>query len=313
MAKYAISQEGADAMRRLSESLKESLNGLEQASIMLQKQIMEYMDNLGVLGVEIWNLTLQIKALLEDKAEIINELADKALQKSNDILELIGEVGQTGVISPESISDHTVISLGGVSPGKPMNFEEADSGNVNPNYGKNYGYATNCQSCVAVFEARLRGYDVHVLPNTKGSMLEKLSHQTNLVWIDPTTGVPPTYIYDDSLSTPEKYVDFIDKIVVPGNRYTIQFLWNESGGGGHIVNIDRNEYGELRIKDNQRGIGEQSEWLGTAGVLKYLSDVKFEYIGLLGEKRSCVPKLLRVDNMQFNLDVANQIMIGAFK
>lgn len=47
--------------------------------------------------------------------------------------------------------------LGNVERGKEMTFTEADSGSVNPNLEESEGFQCNCQTCVVVFEARLRG------------------------------------------------------------------------------------------------------------------------------------------------------------
>lgn len=200
--------------------------------------------------------------------------------------------------------------INGVKQGEKMSFAQADSGNVNPKYGTEIGYSTNCQSCVVVFEARQRGYNVRVLPNKKGSVLEALSRQCNWAWIDPKTGNPPEYIFDSSLSTATEYLKFIQDNVKQGNRYTIQFAWNGRGHSGHIVNLDRTEDGKLRIKDNQRGVGERSEWIGDDEIAEYLSKMKYFDYTLLGDKYSCVPKLLRIDNMEFNPDVVNYIMEG---
>lgn len=56
-------------------------------------------------------------------------------------------------------------TIAGVKKGKPMSFKKANEGRVNPNYSpQNLGYAMNCQTSVATFEARLRGYDIEALP-----------------------------------------------------------------------------------------------------------------------------------------------------
>ena len=201
--------------------------------------------------------------------------------------------------------------IANVTPGDSMTFEQADSGHVNPNYGKAHGYSINCQSCVVTFEARERGYDVQVLPCTKGSALDRLSIDPRMAWIDPKTGKHPEYIYDNNRRTAEEYLDFVSEVVKPGNRYTIQFAWKGRGHSGHIVNIDRAPNGLLRIKDNQRGLGEPSEWLGDFAVLNYLSRVKYEDKLLFGGSTPCVPQLLRIDNMDFDFSVVNYIMKGA--
>ncbi|MEQ3155547.1 toxin glutamine deamidase domain-containing protein [Agathobacter rectalis] len=209
------------------------------------------------------------------------------------------------------VGEHSIKPrINGIKQGNRMSFAQADSGNVNPKYGIDIGYSKNCQSCVVVFEARLRGYNVRVLPNKKGSVLETLSRNCNWAWIDPKTGKSPDYIFDSSLSTADEYLNFVRDKVVQENRYTIQFAWRGRGNCGHIVNLDRTEDGKLRIKDNQRGVGERSEWVGDAEVLEYLSKMKYYDYNLLGNKYSCVPKLLRIDNMDFNPDVVDYIMEG---
>ena len=201
--------------------------------------------------------------------------------------------------------------ISSVAPGDRMPFEKADSGHVNPYIGTDFGYSINCQSCVVVFEARERGYDVQVLPWTKGSALDLLSRDPSLAWIDPKTGKHPEYIYDSSLRTPEAYLSFVNDVIKPGNRYTIQFYWKGRNNGGHIVNIDRTPEGVLRIKDNQRGLGEKSEWIGENEVLRYLARAKYENTSFFGNKSPCVPRLLRIDNMDFDYSIVNNIMKGA--
>lgn len=219
--------------------------------------------------------------------------------------------------------------LGGAKRGRKMGFEEADSHNVNPNYRKEPGYSTNCQSCVVVFEARQRGYDVHTLPNTRGSMLSQLSRQTNLAWIDPATGKHPEYIMDamkvigtpvtsaNKAFTPKTYLKWLNGIIEQGKRYTLQFGWKGRNSGGHIVNLDRTASGLLRIKDNQRGKSynggwEKDEWIGDAEVLEYLKNLKYAQT-IYGTEYHNGPKVLRIDNMQFDLDVVNKIMKGSGK
>lgn len=90
MARYAISQEGADAMRQLSEDITSSVDGIENATVNLQNQVMGLMDELGVYGFDIWAITLQINGILEDKKETLFELASKAKAKSEEISEMIG-------------------------------------------------------------------------------------------------------------------------------------------------------------------------------------------------------------------------------
>lgn len=53
------------------------------------------------------------------------------------------------------------------------------------------------------------------------------------------------------------------------NVYTYEFAWKGKCREGHIVNLDLTPEGLLRLKDNQRGIDEISEWIGDKEVEFY--------------------------------------------
>jgi SPP1 gp7 family putative phage head morphogenesis protein len=224
--------------------------------------------------------------------------------------QLLTKSSKSGTMSPEKEEDEKMYpkTLAGVDRGEPMSFEQANSGNTNPKYGEDYGYSINCQSCVVCNEARRRGYDVSTLPNKNNPTAKRLEQNTNLAWRDPSTGKNPEYITDRSKTyTPKSYKTYLESIIEKGNRYTIEFGWKGRGSSGHIVNIDRTDDGLLRIKDNQRGAGEKSEWKGDAEILRYLSRMRYSR-SLYGINISTTPKVLRIDNMQFDLDVVEKIL-----
>lgn len=201
-------------------------------------------------------------------------------------------------------------TLGGVKKGSPMSFKKANSGNVNPDYGKNEGYSKNCQTCVVAFEARQRGYDVKAKANFKGSVSEQLSHNTRLAWIDPETGKMPEFLRPKpNVNTAKRYTKWLSQNVKEGERYTLEFAWTGRGNIGHIVNLDLDENGQLRLKDNQRGYWEKSEYIGEKEITEYLKEVKFK-IQYQGKKYYYPPDLLRVDNLEFNQDVVDRILEG---
>ena len=71
-----------------------------------------------------------------------------------------------------------------------MTFNEPDILRGNPNYATDKIYRVNCQTAVVANELRRRGFDVQALGNTKGSLLEKLSRNTNHIWRDMDGNIP---------------------------------------------------------------------------------------------------------------------------
>lgn len=207
----------------------------------------------------------------------------------------------------DSIIDKNIFpdKIANIKRGKEMTREEANHGKPNPNYYKGGGFKENCQSCVVVYEARLRGYDVQALSNTKGSKLQELSKQTNKAWIDTTTGEFANYIYDNNVTNSKKAYDFINNVVGEGKRYTIQFIWKGRGLDGHIISLDRDINGNLRFYDPQTGDSYDEN-----GIKLYLNKIKYTTT-ISGIKIPIPPKILRIDDKAFNLDMVNYIMEGA--
>lgn len=155
---------------------------------------------------------------------------------------------------------------------------------------------TNCQTSVVAYEVRRRGYDVEALSNFKGSMLEVLSHDTRLAWVDRETGKKPDYILP-AQTTCQKAFDWIKAELKTKKRYTIQFQWKDRATA-HIVHIFKNTEGRLSIYDPQSGINT----LGDNAVLQYLK-----------QARPTIIKLLDVQNYDINMNVVNKILQGAKK
>jgi len=194
-------------------------------------------------------------------------------------------------------------SLAGVVRGEPMTRYEANHKKPNPNYSKGGGYKSNCQTCVVAYEARLRGYNVSALPNTEGSRLAELSHYTNRAWIDPETGRHPDYIVDNYAVTPERYARFLELTTQHNERYTLEFCWPEREEDGtvlgHIISLDRDENGNLRLYDPQTGTTRQ----GTE-IERYLRG--FEYS--VENNGQLLPRIMRIDNMEFNTEIIDNVL-----
>lgn len=57
----------------------------------------------------------------------------------------------------------------GIKRGKRMNHKDADTGSVNPNFGKTE-YSNNCSTCSGVYILRRMGFNVEALPKTSKIM-----------------------------------------------------------------------------------------------------------------------------------------------
>ena len=217
----------------------------------------------------------------------------KSHNNSSSINEKIGNLNNT------EIAD----SIAGVKKGQPMSIEKAGGGNVNPKFNpmiKN-SYSKNCQSSVAVFEARLRGYDIEIdtPKDIEGiEKLEKFKENPNWAYIDPKTGKYPEFTTLDVNNSQECKKILEDNIQI-GERYVFSFKFKsnnlEEENIGHIINVWKDEDGELKFYDPQAAIYYNSE---------YLEKIKFKF-NKFG--RVDKPQLLRVDDKKFNNKLLNII------
>ena len=119
---------------------------------------------------------------------------------------------------------------------KPMSFKEADNGRANINYHKGNEYKENCQSCVVVHEARLRGLNITAkgYSETKGSASYELGEHFENAWINPKTGkVPqPTII-----KYGEDWLQKAENQMKANGRYHIGI--NTKEGNGHVIAAER--------------------------------------------------------------------------
>ena len=199
-------------------------------------------------------------------------------------------------------------SIAGAERGEPMSREEANGGNANPNYDQGGGYRVNCQTCVVAYEARLRGYDVQAKPNDRTGKTAELSRNTNDAWIDPATGKavePFKYSQNQGAEIPttaKQCRKWLNEQVKDGARYTFSFGWKGRGNTGHIISVDKDSKGHLRLYDPQNGKTIQGKDVDVLlGRIRYTRTVA-------GIKFKTSPNLLRVDNKQFNPKYVNNIL-----
>ena len=185
--------------------------------------------------------------------------------------------------------------IAGVKKETPMDFEKADSNNVNPKFSRDsYEYCHNCQSSVVAYEARRRGYNVEVVPRNKEDKTQQLSEHSSWAFVDKDGKVcEPTKIHStSSLNLYKK----LEQNIKPNERYQFSFTWYRgSTQRGHILTIERNEKNEVQIYDPQTSI----IYVGKEEVTGYL-------------KRNISYKkptnLLRVDDKDFNKYFINDVV-----
>jgi HK97 family phage portal protein len=219
-------------------------------------------------------------------------------------IESFVSTGEEQFILQEPETDNPLYpeKIAGVKRGNKMTRDEANHARPNPNFDKSKGYRKNCQSCVVVYEARLRGYDVQTLPNTEGSKLQELSRKTNLAWIDSETGKNPRYLVDNEVNTARKFQKFAEETIEKDKRYTMQFNWKGRKRAGHIIIIDRDLNNKLRLYDPQT-----SKTFTDNDVPKYFNEIKY-ITTITGKKYNIPPAILRIDDKEFSLEMVNSIM-----
>lgn len=200
-----------------------------------------------------------------------------------------------------------VTKIAGVVQGKPMTHKEANSGKVNPNYGKNtsqLSYSQNCQSCVVCYQMRKNGFNVKtkgmpinkngkVIP--KGKMYELAVHPEH-AWIDPKTKTYPVKNICNA-TTPKEAYKWLDNNVKDG-IYSFRLIWKHENSGHIVVAYKTN--GILTVYDPQNNREYNSE---SSITTKYFDDCK-----LKTPKESSKPFLYRTDNLDINPEYADEIM-----
>ena len=120
---------------------------------------------------------------------------------------------------PKPVTD----KIGDIKKGEPMTFKQADSGSVNPNYVKNVYANKNCQTCNAVFIARMMGFDVETLPERNGIMMQ-LSKNPSAAFIYKKTGLPPECVYPKKAPS-EQLLKWMNTNLKPATVYSIDVGW----------------------------------------------------------------------------------------
>lgn len=184
-------------------------------------------------------------------------------------------------------------NIAGIKRGKPMSFKEANEGKVNPNFHKGGGYHRNCQACIAVFEARLRGYNIETRP--RGDDWEELRNYPNLAFIENKTKRPPRIVSTET-NTPTDCYRWLNKNIKNGERYAFGFQPKDSLTG-HIITVGKHKNGDLFFYDPQEG---------KTLYPKLLFNMKMHTVPINGRMIK-LPLLFRIDNTELNKEWLNKI------
>ena len=169
--------------------------------------------------------------------------------EGREALKLDGELLENANKAAESV---------GIKRRSDMTWEEADNKNTNPNFKPNTTTADNCQTCVVVHEARLRGIDVTALPYSENNdAFVKLGDNFEIAWINPRTNKPPKPMEYHKCGF-EQMVNALEKQCSSVGRYHIGINWEYDLHGkkiesGHVLTAERLQNGKFRYFDPQIG------------------------------------------------------------
>ena len=166
-----------------------------------------------------------------------------------------------------------------------MTHEEADSGKANQGQKQVGGYE-NCSITVIAYEARRRGLDVtaHVFNHEEDSWCYKIGKDEYeyIGW----EKVKKERVRKIKIINGVAVTKDIESATKNIGRY--HFSWDYEKGYGHVITAERLRSGELVIYDPQ-------------------DDTYWELSNFKGIKKGTF-KVLRVDNLLFNVNVVSNIL-----
>lgn len=175
-----------------------------------------------------------------------------------------------------------------------MSFKQANGGKVNPKYtGKRDGYSGNCQTCVAVFEARLRGYDMQAIPFDETNIyMNALGHNPAVAYIDKKTNKTPDMFYNDEIKRSSECEEWLKSRVKSGQRFA--FIHKPvNSDTAHIVEVLKNILGQLKFYDPQSGQNLNKS---------FLKEIEYRKVN-----NGFPPNIFRVDDKELNTDFLNRM------
>ena len=213
------------------------------------------------------------------------------------------ETGGAVKISEQNVDEPTIA---GVKKGNPMSFYDAGNGKVNPKYDRGGGYHRNCQVCVAVFIARMRGYNVEALPfNEKNKYMMKLRRDPRLAFIDRETGEPPKEIvYPSNDIDYPNMLNWLNAVVKKDEIYGLICKVTPTKDGqdlyDHIILVSKLGDG----KDSIIFYDPQNNYSYSANELIM---IRFANEHIAGIKEIFQPHIFRLDNCDLNIEYLNEV------
>lgn len=255
----------------------------------------------GLLPDEVWEAAREIENSIflgdQDDANKRLMLLEAAIRRHQartpDMIRKIQDAADErkyGNVYVEQI--HEIEKSLGVKRGKRMSHNEANLGNVNPNYVTgNREYHVNCSSCSGVYWLRRMGFNVETLPNNSSNPLVQALSRGETAWdkwIDGKKDYIKTYDWMQNKGykrmNEKRYMEFIKENATEAGIYELNLGWK--GGGGHSTLIEVDNAGNVTLIDQQ-----------IVGVKRTLSTYLAAAQGILPTDTRGI---LRVDNRAFN-------------
>ena len=208
------------------------------------------------------------------------------------------ETGGAAKISEQDVDEPTIA---GEKKGNPMSFYDAGKGKVNPKYDRGGGYHRNCQVCVAVFLARMRGYDIEALPfNEKNKYMMKLRRDPRLAFIDKETGEPPKEILypNEGIIDYSLMRDWLNEVMKKGEIYGLICKVAQNDFGQDLYDHILIVYKTGDSRDSIRFYDPQNN-----DDVKHFKRIRFNH----GKKIKFYPTIFRLDNVDLNMEYLNKI------
>ena len=212
--------------------------------------------------------------ILEKKGDLEGAQEKRLLARECENLALFTKAEIDGYVAFKSGTlEESPASIGGAKLSAPMSHEQANERNANPFFIEKDGALSNCQTCVAAYEMRLRGYNVRAKLSEEGNALRRLAKDPADAWIDRTTGRPPEKTRLTAYNTERLYSE-LDSMIRPGERGNLEIQWQR--GGGHIITVFKDQKNNVTFYDPQSGetrtgLKEISDSL-SYGLIKYTPD-----------------------------------------